>query len=75
MGSHCGLHSALAQGSVFCFTEAPWEEADTSRIGADWLGDLGPWFAKVVELVKDKKNAFIVRKMQIKTAMRYHLTH
>lgn len=60
MDSHRGLPSALAGGSTLCFVEAPREEAESSKIGTDLLGDLGPWFAKVVEFVKSKKNAFSV---------------
>lgn len=54
-GQPRGLPSARARGSVMCFMEAPREEAETSRMGADWLPDLGPWFANV-EFVKGKKN-------------------
>lgn len=58
MDSHHGLPSAPAGGSALCFVEAPREEAESSKIDTNWLGDLGPWFAKVVEFVKSKKNAF-----------------
>lgn len=48
----------VAHGMAFFFIEVPWEEAETNNIGADWLGDLELWFAKVVEFIKGKKNTF-----------------
>ena len=56
--SHHGSFSVLAHGLAFFFMEASRKEAEISKVGADWLDDLEPWFAKVVEFVKGKKNTF-----------------
>lgn len=53
--SHHQMPPALAHGSVMCFIEAPGQQAETSKVGVDWLPDHGLWFADV-EFVKGEKN-------------------